>query len=177
MSMTLIQHIELGSNQASITFSSIPATFTDLQIVISGRTTGSGDTYVVISPNNANASVRVLRGNGSNAFSGTDPNSPYADMANGSHTANTFSNTSVYIPNYRSTTTNKSLSIDGVFENNATLARQILGAALYASNTAITSVVLYAADANLQANLQFVTGTSATLYGITAGSSGGVTVS
>ena len=52
---TLIDKSILTGNQTSITFSSIPSTYTDLQIVASVRTDRSGekDDDVVIKPNNS----------------------------------------------------------------------------------------------------------------------------
>ena len=41
MTYTLIAHTELTGTQASVTFSSIPATFTDLLLVGSARTSGT----------------------------------------------------------------------------------------------------------------------------------------
>lgn len=176
--MILIEHQEVGvGGAASITFSDIPQDYTDLYLLLSARSSGGGTYYAVIQPNGASASYRTLRGNGSTASSGTDPAKPYADITTASETANTFANITAYFPNYASTTTNKSYSIDGVTENNATTARQILGAALYASNTAITSIVISAADANLNLNQTFVQYSSATLYGITTGSDGITSVS
>jgi hypothetical protein len=175
--MQAIETVTVGSGgAASITFSSIPNTYTDLFIVASLRTTGTGSTYSVIQPNNGSASFRNLRGDGSSVVSQSDSIKPYADTTNDSHTANTFGSISYYIPNYDSTTNFKSISIDSVMENNATLGRQLIGAALYASNTAITSIVLYGADANLGFNRNFVQYSTATLYGILAGSDGTTTV-
>jgi len=147
---TLINSTAVGSGgTATVTFSSIPATYTDLKLVISQRfdanNTGSrmrfnGDT-------GANYSWIRLQGNGSGAFSdsSTSAGSPYNTfiylfpMEASSYTASTFCNTEVYLPNYASSNY-KSLSIDGVAENNATTAPSGLMAGLWSSGSAINSI-------------------------------------
>jgi hypothetical protein len=177
MSMTLIQHIELGSNQSSITFSSIPATFTDLYLLVSVRSTinATNDAgYLVFNSdtNSSNYSFRQLRGDGSNAFSnsGTFGGAFALRSSGNTATSNTFGNNGVYIPNYRVSAA-KSVSADSVSENNASSVGMSLWASLWTGTAAITSIQLRPETGD------WVTGSSATLYGITAGSSGGVTVS
>ena len=177
MTYQLIETKTLGSAQASIEFTSIPQDGTDLLVLASCRATSTGTSYLITNPNSANASFRMLRGTGSGVFSQTDAISPYAEIPNADFTSNTFANISIYFPNYASTTTNKSFSIDSVTENNATASQQLIGAALYASNTAITSILLSAGDANLNKNRNFDVGTTISLYKITRGSSNGVVVS
>jgi hypothetical protein len=75
-----------------------------------------------------------------------------------------------YMPNYR-VSASKSVSVDGVEENNATSAVSHIGAGLWNSNNAISSITLNFGAGNFMAN------SSATLYGVTSGTSGGVTVS
>ena len=171
MSMTLIQHIELGSNQSSITFSSIPATFTDLVIKLSARAT-SDAFEVQFNGSNANFTGRLLEGTGSGtaSFSRTDNFVGYINIS--SSTANTFGNAEIYVPNYRSSNA-KSFSVDAVTENNGTFALQTIHAGLWNQTAAITSVTIEC----LASGFSILAGSSATLYGITAGSSGGVTVS
>lgn len=177
MSMTLIQHIELGSAQASITFSSIPATFTDLVVVTCLRGNQFGG--ITLNSNNSNTSMRVLWGTGSSVSSASYTSFTYniwQTVAKSGSTASTFGNANIYIPNYLSSAA-KSISIDSVSENNGTAAEQIISAALWNNTAAITSIALTSLDANLNANGTFAQYSSATLYGITAGSSGGVTIS
>jgi hypothetical protein len=75
-------------------------------------------------------------------------------------TSNTFANTSLYIPNYAGAT-NKSYSMDAVTENNATLAGQTIGAALWSNTAAITSIEI---ASNFGTNLSQYS--SFALYGI-----------
>ena len=173
MTMTLIQHVELGSSQANITFSSIPQTFTDLCIVFSGRS-DRGATFdnIRIMPNGATTGVssRMLYGSGSGASSFTEA---YISGYTGGNTAtsSTFGNSSIYIPKYTSSA-QKSFSMDSVSENNATAATQAISAGLWTGTSAITSITLDQGDGSNW--LQF---TSASIYGILRGTSNGVTVS
>jgi hypothetical protein len=172
---TVIAHTELASAQAEITFMSvgdIPSTYTDLYLVVSARSTASGGTkklQIKFNGSDANFSTRVLQGTGSSVSSYTETNY-LGEQTIPANTADTFASFSVYIPNYRSST-NKSFSSDAVNENNATTAYPTIIAGLWSQTAAITSITLVGQDPNLA---QY---TSATLYGITKGSSGGVTVS
>lgn len=172
---TLITHTELSSGSASdIVFSSISGSYTDLVILLSLRTNRNAtydDFRIVL--NSTDGTSRILYGNGSIAGSFTQPTITISGGAGGNNTtASTFGNSLVYIPNYASTTTNKSLSMDAVQEHNATTAYQSINAGLWSNTNAITSVQILPGDGTLL--LQY---SSATLYGITKGSSGGVTVS
>ena len=170
--MQIIQHQELASAQASITFSSIPQTFTDLYLVFSIRQDSSGVNQALIEFNSSssNFSFRVLEGSGSAASSGSNVFN-YAGLVQGSaSTSNTFASNSMYIPNYTSSAA-KSFSTDAVTENNATAAFQHLVASLWNNTAAINSIAIKPASGNL---VQY---SSATLYGITKGSDGIVTVS
>ena len=143
----LIGKVTVGSDGASsITFSSIPQTFTDLLLVTSLRWSSTIDDnfYLIFNSNTSSYSYRHLRGNGSNAASGnlSSQSSLWTGWTLGSNfTANTFSNTSHYIPNYAGST-NKSYSIDSVMETNATTAYAVLAAGLWSNTAAITSITL-----------------------------------
>ena len=173
MTMTLIETKTLGTAAASIEFTSIPQTFTDLVFLISARGGVGEGNGVSIKPNGqtSNRSSRQLFGDGT----ATGSNS-FSDISGGiingsSETANTFNNSTTYITNY-SAATNKSFSTDGVAENNATLARQAIVAGLWSDTTAITSITLVTSDAG-----NFAIGSTFSLYGITKGSDGIVTTS
>jgi hypothetical protein len=170
--MQLIESKTLATAQASIEFTSIPATFTDLVVVYSSRSTsdvvGNQDD-IKLYLNNTTSTARTLFGTGSSTGSGNfGNNGGYA--AGSTTTANTFSNNSAYIPNYTGTT-NKSISIDSVFENNGTAAVQALQASLVSVTVAVTSLKLEMTAGN------FAVGSSASLYGILKGSDGIVTTS
>jgi hypothetical protein len=171
MTYTLIAHTELGSAAAEVTFSSIPATFTDLLLVFSTRSAFRQDTSVKFNGSTANFSDRYLIGTGSSVFTGTSPANFLGVLTGSGDTANTFASGQLYIPNYRGSAL-KSWSVDSVGENNATAAYQNVIAGLWNLTDAITSITIFQTNGD---NLgQY---TSATLYGITSGSSGGVVVS
>ncbi len=170
--MQVIQHQELASSQAAITFSSIPTTFTDLVLVCSLRS-DSGNADIGIKFNNSTASFsnRYLFGNGSSPASGTVYGNYVGEAARSTYTASTFGNFAVYIPNYRSSTA-KSYSSDAVSENNATTAIQAITAGLWNVTDAITQIDLYQLNGS-----NLVQYSSATLYGVLKGSDGVTTVS
>jgi hypothetical protein len=177
--MQLIQHQELAGTQASIQFLSIPQTFTDLVVVLSGRTnraSNNSDIYWQFNGvTTSTYSFRRLYGDGTSATSDALSNNSaggFIGVAVGANaTSNTFSNLTAYIPNYTSSNA-KSWSADAVNENNATATLGEIVAGLWSGTAAITSIEIK--DYNAASFVQF---TSATLYGITRGSDGIVTVS
>jgi hypothetical protein len=169
--MQLIETKTLLSATASIQFTSIPQDGTDLKMVFSAReaTTSNVAANVLVNGSTSNLTERLLFGSGSGT--GSASSSAFnVYIAASTRTANTFGNGEVYVTNYASTTDNKSLSTDSVEENNATQAFSRIGAGLYSSNIAITSLGIQAIGGNL------AVGTTASLYKITKGS-GGATVS
>ena len=169
--MQLISAQTLTSASASVTFSSIPQTFTDLKLVISARITSGGAPNVCIrfnSDSGANYSYKTLFGDGSSASSydqsatgNTFINIGYSE--NSSNTANTFGNMEIYIPNYISSNY-KSTSSESVQENNATTAYSMLTAGLWNNTSAITGITLV----NVSGGVTFAIGSSFYLYGISS---------
>jgi hypothetical protein len=155
-----IASTELATAASTITFSSIPQGYTDLKLVLSGRTTGT-DSPVKIEFNGVTTgySWRRIYGNGSAAssLSGTDAYSLHVDTS--SMTANAFSSSEVYIPNYTSSN-QKSFSVDTALETNATAGELFMLACLSTTTSAISSIVLTHLNTNLTVY------TTATLYGI-----------
>jgi hypothetical protein len=176
--MKLIESKTLGTTQASIVFTSIPQTFTDLVVKMSARGNNASvslDCRLTVNSITSGYSGRALNGQG------TVPNSFVDDAAGdkfyylftlnaANATSNTFGNAEIYIPNYAGST-NKSFSFDSVDENNATFARITMSAGLL-SNTAAISSLTFAPGSD-----SFVSGTIISLYGITKGSDGIVTTS
>jgi hypothetical protein len=102
-----------------------------------------------------------LFGNGSSASSGNDTNMYItSSIVPSTSTASTFSNAELYIPNYAGSN-NKSSSVDGVSENNATASNMALTANLWSDTAAITSIKLTPAGGG-----NFVQYSTAYLYGI-----------
>lgn len=167
----LIASSTVGAGGASsIDFTSIPSTYTDLCVLLSGRCTAAFTRRVLrLRINNSSTAAdyadRYLQGNGTSASSGSDPagSSTYIqifDLPAASATANTFANIGIYIPNYASTTTYKSISVDSVPEENGTTAYMSMVAGIYNNNTAITQVNLLPDSGN------FAQYSTAYLYGV-----------
>lgn len=175
MKKTLIERVDVGAGgAASITFSSIPQTYAGLYLVVSGRTDRAAnvsDAFRITASGATGYNIKYLYGSGSGTGSYGYSNLDGLTAAAANATSNTFGNASAYIPNYTSTST-KSVSLDGVGENNATEAYQQITAGQITTTSAVTSLTLASAfGTNL---LQY---SSASLYGITAGSDGTTTVS
>jgi hypothetical protein len=170
--MQVIQHQELSSSQASITFSSIPQTFTDLVLKLSQRGTNTDATAVYLEFNGVTTgyTARRLLGDGASASSASFTTGFFSGLTGSSFTANTFDSTECYIPNYTSSNA-KSYSSEHVTENNATTSFQAIYAGLWSGTGAITQIVIKPFTGS------FVQYTSATLYGVLKGSDGVTTVS
>ena len=136
----------LGSS--SVAFTSIPSAYTDLQVIISARTTAnpSVSQSIFMKINNLTSSIysqRAVEGNGASASSFTQSgvdNAVRFAISNGtSATASTFSSSAAYIPNYAGSNY-KSVSIDTAGETNATTQYMNLIAYLVSTTDAITDL-------------------------------------
>jgi hypothetical protein len=172
---TRIAHTEVPSGgQAEIEFASISGSYTDLLILISARSTqnaGNDNLFVRFNTSSSNFTARILEGTGAAANNDTSARYLGAIPA-ATSTASTFGSIHVYIPNYTSST-GKNYSVESVQENAQTTAYMHLISGYWnpSPQAAITNIVLDPSGGN------FAEYTSATLYGILKGSSGGVTVS
>lgn len=159
-----IATVTVGTATASIDFSSIPATYTDLILVLSSRSTsndGNPWTGIAITFNGSSADFtgRRLYGTGSGSGS-SDTSAPRAGITAGdTATANVFGNASIYIPNYAGSNY-KSASIESVSETNGATSLVMLNALLWSQVAAINQITLTLGAGN------FDTYSSATLYGI-----------
>jgi hypothetical protein len=152
---------------ASIDFTSIPATYTDLIVKITTRNVTSGISAFRMGFNGstaANYNYKQLQGSGSAASSGGGSSAistaNEVGLSDGNtSTASTFSSNEIYISNYASST-GKSWSSDGVEEENATAAYSRLTAGYWTLTNAITSITFTADSGN------FAQYSTATLYGI-----------
>ena len=166
MAYELIETIELTSSAASIEFTSIPQDGTDLVLKVTSRNTSTStlSRFRINNDTTSSYTPLILRGNGSTVTSSSFAplNNPFAfEQTISTDTANTFGNGQMYFSNYTSTT-NKSISHDTVGENNGTTAWQTLIATSYTTTNPITSIQLF------QTSGDFATGTTASLYKITA---------
>jgi hypothetical protein len=162
--MIPISTVTVGSGGvATISFTGIPQTYTDLMLVHSMRTSRTAyHESIKLSFNGSTSSQtnRRLYGDGGNAASTNDTLMYGGQAGAASGTANTFGNSTVYIPNYTSSN-NKSSSEEGTGENNATGSLIDMNANLWANTAPITSITL--TPENSGTIQQYST---ATLYGI-----------
>ena len=164
---TLISSNVLASSAASVTFSAIPSTYTDLVLRVSGRTTSAGTVssgFIQMNSVTSTYSSTGIRGNGASATS-TRESGDYAGfylggVVGGGATSNTFSSHEFYFPNY-TVATAKPVSQFSVSETNATTAYIFGRAHLCSSTAAISSLTI-----NLNGGVSFVSGSSFYLYGI-----------
>ena len=158
----LIASSTVGSGgAASIDFTSIPSTYTDLCLKLSLRQDSVTLNYASMRFNNAttNFTYRTIEGSGASAASYNGSTGTYGFPVPSNFTSSTFSNLEVYIPNYAGST-NKSFSVDTVTENNASTAYADLIAGLWSNSAAINQITFYPAGGN------FVQYSTAYLYGV-----------
>ena len=156
----------LGSAAGSVTFSSIPSTYTDLVLVVNARK----DTSVTVDAfycrfngdGATNYSWTSLAGDGSTAYSERTSNDSYCRLANlpGNNTGTlVFGTAIVNFQNYANTSTNKTMISRGSTAGGEVMA----SVSLWRSTAAINSFVLYTAGLG-----NWASGSSFTLYGIKA---------
>jgi hypothetical protein len=161
-----IANVTVGNGGASsIDFTSIPATYTDINVLLCVRGTDTGlRTDIKMTFNGSSSSysgVEVRDADGT--VSSTTSNTAYVDMwrINGtSTTASTFTNHFLYIPNYASSNY-KSFLIDDVLENSSTTSFYLgFAAGLWSNSSAINQITFTCGTGN------FAQYSTATLYGI-----------
>jgi hypothetical protein len=166
---TKIASVTVGASPvATIDFSSIPSTYTDLCLKMSLRTNRAGTfDYVTINFNGSAAdfSLFTMQGDGGGGSPASYNRGTFgvnfigrSDAA--SNTANTFANGEIYIPNY-TVSQNKSSSIDMVNEDNSATAYANMTAGLWAQTAAINQLTITNGTGN-----SYVQYSTATLYGI-----------
>ena len=156
----------LGSDTATVTFSSIPSTYTDLRIVVSSRCTGAQNSSGIDalayynSDQAANYSQTQIYGNGTTAGSNRNTGVTYSYVGITSNSSNNdWPTFSFDIMNYSNTSIYKS-TLASSNSANASTSRRVT---LWRSTSAITSITLYC-----ELSLSFKAGSTFTLYGIAA---------
>jgi hypothetical protein len=151
----------LGSNQANIDFTSIPATYTDLKIIFNGAlATQDALSLQFNSDTGNNYSYTRLQGNGSAAGSTRESNIPIAKVALIYSTSITSpDNAIIDVLNYANTTTYKTT----ISRGNSASAFVSSYVSLWRSTSAITSIRV-----RVDSGSNILTGSTATLYGIKA---------
>ena len=164
----LIAKVIVGSGGAlSVDFTSIPQTYSDLVLKTSVRNTGT-DGNVVINLNSL--TIRTDIGNARNLL-GVDGGAAISQIGAGygysfysnvnAYTANTFSSSEIYMPNYTSSS-NKAMSSDSAQENNGDASIRGFQAILMTLTDPIT---LFSISSSSSAT-PFVENSSFYLYGI-----------
>lgn len=153
----------LGSDTATITFSNIPGTYTDLVIILTaGQSATLNDAFQLRfnSDSGANYSDTMIYGDGSSASSArqSSVNSirDFGDLGGTAITSQFIFN----IMNYANTTTYKTMLTRF---SSVQKSRVMAHVSLWRSTSAITSVTF-----SFTGSDQFKSGTIASLYGITA---------
>jgi len=154
---TPIASITLGAATSSVTFSSIPGTYTDLVLVYNGTSGISNLPVRFNSDTGSNYSYTRMYGDGSGTASDRESNLNYAVYAIGS-SAQTLA--TMYINNYSNTTTNKTLLGKSGYTATGYVS---MFASLWRSTAAITSITLYG---NTSFATNFSVGSTFNLYGI-----------
>jgi hypothetical protein len=149
---------------ASVTFSSIPATYTDLIVKASARTARTGSNldilFLTLNTLTTNQTSLYLYGDGFGVVSGTDTRIWGLAASTDNETALVFGNSEMMITNYAGSN-NKAMSSDFSNENNATGAYLGFNAGLWSASAAINSIQISSATSNtIKEHSTF------TLYGI-----------
>ena len=165
-----IQSVTLGSAAASVTFSGIPQTYTDLVLRVAARAGGSpasswGFNLRCNGVSTTLYSVTILTGSGTAASSArlSDTMAYAGDISSSSATTNTFGSAEIYLPNYTGSA-DKPLSSFAAAETNASASNLRAVAGLARIAAAINSLTIIP-DGTSPTN-DFVAGSSFHLYGI-----------
>ena len=166
---TLISSNTLTSNAASVTFSSIPATYTHLQVRGIARTALASAPDVLRirfnSDTGNNYERHLLYGDGTSALAAAAASGnlmTLGTIAANNSTASAFSAHIIDVLDYKNTNKYKTLRALNGFNNNTTSNSEIsLTSGLWQNTNAITSILIFADSAsNLSQYSQFA------LYGI-----------
>jgi hypothetical protein len=169
---TVIDHTELGAAAASWTEGSIPSSYDHLCLKISART----DQVAVIAGmgmkfNSATTNYSETRLTASSATPASSRKTgesifrAWGNACGANALADTFSTTTVWIPNYANTANYKPFMSQSAVENNSTTNDNwylMLGAGLWSDTAAISQI-----DISLISGDDFVQYSTFTLYGVT----------
>ena len=163
---SLISSNVLTTATASVTFSSIPATYTDLILRATARSSVAGVfSDLVTTINNdttsANYAHTYLNGQNTTAYSGRGNERVNDSLTGDNATASTFSSFEYYIPSYTVSQFKPFSIITNIENNSSTDWAETAVAYLYRSNTAISTIKIAPPSA-----VNFVSGSSFYLYGL-----------
>ena len=145
---------------ASITFSSIPATYTDLVLIVNGGISSATQSYGLRfnSDSATNYSYTFLSGDGATASTGRYATQNFIPLSWNAASTTVADMVISHINNYSNTTTYK--TVLSRHSNAALGVDDVTG--LWRSTSAVSTILVYATSGNL------VTGSTFTLYGIKA---------
>ena len=159
-----IASVSVGSGGASsIDFTSIPSTYTDLCIKLSGRsanTSNFDNPRLTINGSTSTFSRRELYAENGSVGSEAVSDRLIGVVPAANATSSTFGSLDFYLPNYAGSA-NKSYSVDSVTENNSTTQAMWMLAGLWSTTSALTDITI-----SLNTAGNFVQYSTATLYGI-----------
>ena len=162
----LIASNTLSTTASSVTFSSIPSTYTDLVLKVSARTDRANASDTIIAKFNSTTSgysrtqIFVSGGTVGSSQTSSAANIIIGYVNGNSSTSNTFNNLELYIPSY-TLSQNKPMGAIAMNEDNATNANQNTTAILWANTAAVTTIEL-----TPETGPNFLSGSSFFLYGI-----------
>jgi hypothetical protein len=172
MAYTKIATVNVGTATASISFTSIPGTFTDLFIITNEKSTTNTDTLNTLAINTASDYHSVYAGNRLGVGGGgaaTNPtNGTYGYQ--GALSTNTFANNQIYITNYANSLNKVMWNMSTGVTNDMSVATNVwvsLHEITATTTAAITSITLAMGSGN------FAVGSNFNLYGVLKGSGGG----
>lgn len=170
-----INKVQLASNVTSVTFSSIPQTYTDLLLICSGRSDvggqGDGWRFAYNGTNNTDSSLRInAYADSSSTSLNTDTSNNFVFTSGNAWTANSFGVNYYIIPNYTSTSRAK-VAIGSSYwgGTNPASGRGLLvnisgGLASGVNTTAVNSITITGPDSG---GTNMLNGSTFYLYGIT----------
>ena len=156
---TPIASITLGATTSSVTFSSIPQTYTDLVIITSGTSSGGAQMTVRFNGATSTYTSVMMSGNGSATDSRRITGLTYIQLGYHDYFTTGQSNAITQINNYANTTTFKTV----INRTDNAAVGTGLSVGLWQSTSAITTIDL------LPLNSTWVAGSTFNLYGILAG--------
>jgi len=151
---TQIASTTVGTATNTITFSSIPSTYTDLVVIMNGTATVAADVYFYYNSDttNSNYSNTYFYGNGSTVGTGRDPIPGVGTFYT------TVTNIIANVMNYSNSTTYKTAINRSDTAASAVIARVMM----WRNTAAINQLVIKQSSGN------FNTGATFSIYGITA---------
>jgi len=158
--MVALANLTLGSAQATVTFSSIPATYRDLRLVVQATTSGANAAGFTLNSDatNGNYSWVQMFGDGSSAVSNSGSGAsgilPFTPNQNFSTTVPSI--VTLDVMDYSATDKHKSM----LYRTNRADAVTTAIAARWANTAAVTTLTVNAISVN------FVIGSTFALYGV-----------